>query len=159
MAWNEHTAIEEAAIAAPSVLMVRLPEDEQTETLHRIMKRFLLASDVAWWWEVLAVPSRTLEGYSAEDIPNICSDPDVEIFFLPCDTRPLLVYRTTPRSSLMILNECPFFEYALVAHDLSWIIIENHHGAFIVAGDFDRLNLPDSEQGGGGNRLSPVPHL
>jgi hypothetical protein len=146
MAWNEHTVIAEAAISIPEAVMTRIPEEVQADTLQRITDKFLFASDAAWWWEVLDVPNRTLSGRSVADIPNICPDPDAAIYFVPCDTRPLIVYRSTPRSSTRILNECPFFEYALIADDMSWMLIENHHGAFIVAGDLSRLNLTNSEQ-------------
>ena len=145
MAWNEHTVIAEAAISIPEAVMTRIPDEVQADTLQRITDKFLFASDAAWWWEVLNVPNRTLPGRSVGDILDICPDPDAAIYFVPCDTRPLIVYRSTPLSSTRILNECPFFEYALIAVDLSWMLIENHHGAFIVAGDLSHLNLTKSE--------------
>jgi hypothetical protein len=36
-------------------------------------------------------------------------------------------------------------EYAVVADDLAWMLIENHHGAFFVAGDVGQLNLAFSK--------------
>ncbi len=145
MAWNEHSVIAEATTSFPGVTMIRLPDEEQPDVLRQIMDRFLFASDAAWWWEVLNEPSLTLGGHSVSDIPKVCPDPHAPIYFVPCDTRPLVVYRTTPHSTELTLNECPFFEYALVALDLSWMIIENHHGAFIVAGQIERLNIARSK--------------
>lgn len=127
--------------------MILLEGAEGADILTQIMDRFLIARDAAWWWEVLKVPCRTLPGKSLEDVPGICPDPGAEVYLVPCDSWPLEVYRTTPHSAARVLGECPCMEYAVVAADLSWMIIENHHGAFFVAGDFAQLHLAGSKPG------------
>ena len=70
--------------------------------------------------------------YLSALVPN----PNDSIWFIAEDDElPFYpVYEATPRAIEMLIGECSFFEYYLVAKDMSWLLCENHHDCLIGVG-------------------------
>jgi hypothetical protein len=58
--------------------------------------------------------------------------PDTEEEWLP-------VYEMDVRQVELLINDCPGFEYYVVGHDFSWLIVETDHDQYMVCRDTDRL--------------------
>ncbi|MAS93355.1 MAG: hypothetical protein CMO55_09185 [Verrucomicrobiales bacterium] len=139
MSWNVHSEITGAKerLGGLKLIFDLLPDHEQESLLLRIKARFLEIPSPRWWWEHLKLPQRTLEGVTAMDLPVVCPDREAVVWLIPCDEKNELIYQTTPVSAKEVLGECFLFEYAIVAEDLAWLMIENHHGEFVVTGDLE----------------------
>jgi hypothetical protein len=94
-----------------------------------------------WWWEALkqpvfystpAEPISFIRGLLPSHDPvwfvaeEAAADKKVGNFWL---------YEGTVSAVCAVLQECPAFEYYIVAKNLSWLICENHHCQVIASGE------------------------
>ena len=58
--------------------------------------------------------------------------PDTETEWLP-------VYEIDAGDVEKLIDDCPGFEYYVVAKDFSWLVVETHHDQYYVCREFDEL--------------------
>lgn len=115
-----------------------LPEQDQVVVKH-IEDKFVEFHHIIWWWEHLRqldfvathIPD---EGWSNQLLPEDVAD----VWFVVeswGQKKQFSVYDVLSKHLQSILEECPYFEYYVVAKDLSWLIGENHHGYFFFVGE------------------------
>ena len=89
------------------------------------------------WWLSLRQPFEIFDS-SKSDVfriitQHIPSD-NLRCWFIPeTEQETLPVYDMDKHFIGLLLNECRFFEYYLVANDFSWLIVENDHNQVIVS--------------------------
>jgi hypothetical protein len=52
----------------------------------------------------------------------------------------LPVYEIDASNVEKLIDDCPGFEYYVVARDFSWMVVETHHNQFYVCRDSDALS-------------------
>jgi hypothetical protein len=145
--WTAQGEVDKAidSLGMTADQIAKVPPHEAREVLGRIKARFLKFPGVRFWWEWFALPYETLlpptdQGF--ELIPQITPEPAEKAWFIAGLTEDAkVVYECQPASLDRLLSECPFFEYAVVAKDLSWLVLENHHGCLFAVGDAAIENL------------------
>ena len=105
--------------------------NNKDELIKKIQEAFVLGNPRAWWMHLKRKPKvlhcENDNGYLRlnELVPSSVSDvwfvvdEDNEnkyLFYVPFNTVPDIV------------RECRYFEYYIVSHDLSWMLVENDHG-------------------------------
>lgn len=58
--------------------------------------------------------------------------PDTEAEWLP-------VYEIDVREIGKLIDDCPGFEYYVVALDFSWLVVETHHDQYLLCRESDKL--------------------
>jgi hypothetical protein len=126
-------------------LNVRLVEPHRFRAiLERILaERTNLTSDgisALWWWEALKPP--VAHSTPTEPISFIKGllPADEPVWFVAEEAGEKTVgnfwlYDSTVSAVCAVLQECPAFEYYLVAKKMNWLICENHHGQVIASGE------------------------
>lgn len=113
-----------------------LSPEEALERQIEIETRFLLPG-LDWWFERLKSGTAFWgKGYRLFDeraVRRLC--PAVDCFLLPIYDDDGEVFRTTTPVAARILAVSGYYEVALVAADLSWILIENHHQSLYGCGE------------------------
>jgi len=77
-----------------------------------------------------------------EKLNKNTDNPDKEVYLIADedeDGNALLVYKVFPNKIRIIIDNCRYFEYYIVADDFSWLIAENDHG------DIIECKKPDTE--------------
>jgi hypothetical protein len=132
----------------------RVDEPERSEVLGRVTGTFLNRPTATFWWEHLKVPAsswQTANGH--QHLPRLAPDAEAACWLITGLTDAddeKAVFRCTPALAPSVIAECPFFEYALVAPDLRWMVIENHHDFLIATGEaLERLDWLKAEESSG----------
>ncbi|MEO2090898.1 MAG: DUF6756 family protein [Gemmataceae bacterium] len=112
--------------------------DEAEDLLQRVRERYLGGRDPLFWWEHLPPD---VEGYNPPDgdaprlLPLLAPTPDEPAWLIVgLDDRRQGVYECPPTVIPELLGECAYFEYAVIGKDLSWLLLENHHGCLFASG-------------------------
>lgn len=133
-------------------LLTELPKDEAAAMRKRIEETFLVTPSYDWWWERLkegrSFWSET-PGWKAIDVIDAFSASG-PVWLLPVYDDKGEVFRVAMPLAVNILRRSKLSEYALVADDLSWILIVNHHDAVFGAGERAIEHLLALEQRAGG---------
>jgi hypothetical protein len=127
-------AIDELGLSSDKV--AELSADEALACRARIEEKFM-SPGYDWWWERLKSGVAFWEenagpGVMAE-LREVC--PDVPAWFLPVYQDHGEVFRARPTTAIAVLNNCRGMEFAIVAEDLSWIVILNHHDVVYGVGE------------------------
>jgi hypothetical protein len=141
-----HVAINRAiSVLALGDQVRELSSVEAENLLQQIQINFLTRSNALFWWEHL---SGEFERYTPPDdnayqfvatltpTPNECA-----LFIADLTGSAQTVYECVPEVVPLILGECPAFEYAVVAKDFTWLVIENHHGCLFAIGEVPMRRL------------------
>lgn len=82
-----------------------------------------------WWW-------RLKSDNLTELLRSLIGTDDGQAYLLVTDDEPppWPIYQGPWSALIGVVLEQHFFEYALVASDLSWIVFDTHHDELIVAG-------------------------
>ena len=117
-----------------------LSQNEAMEVQDEVTRRYVkVSTPCTWWWNL----SRPIdESYDRNTvrlssiIPTRAGScwliPDTEEEWLP-------VYELEMDQIEMLIDDCPGFEYYLVAKDFSWFIVETHHDQYYICRASDRL--------------------
>ncbi len=145
-----------------SELLTELPKAEATELRQRIEAAFLVPS-CDWWWERMksgrSYWSET-PGWKAIDVVAAFSATG-PVWLMPVHDDKGEVFRVAMPVAVDILRQSKLDEFALVAGDLSWMLIINHHDAVFGAGEraIQHLLMLEQRAGGmGGPTTRPPAH-
>ena len=140
-----------------SELLTELPKAEATELRQRIEGTFLVPS-YDWWWERMksgrSYWSET-PGWSPYNVLGAFSASG-PVWLMPVYDDKGEVFRAAMPIAIDILRKSKFDEFALVADDLSWMLIVNHHDAVFGSGARAIEHLLALEQRAGG-KGAPTP--
>ncbi len=111
--------------------------------LERIVaERTTLTKDgvsALWWWEALREPVSYSAPPDALTLIRSLLPSEEQVWFVAEDGSKKIgnfwLYEGTVAAACSVLQECPAFEYYLVAKKMSWLICENHHGQVIASGE------------------------
>ena len=145
--------IKEAAIElGMDEVLVELPATEAAELRARVQNRFLI-DGLDWWWERLK-SGRSLwmgsRGWNPMDvISELCIEDSVWLMPIYDDNGE--VFSAPMPWVVDILRGSSLDEFAVVASDLSWIVMVNHHDTVFGAGDrvISHLERLERRPGGG----------
>jgi hypothetical protein len=115
-----------------------LSDAESAQVVRQVLDKFVGGVQRTWWWEALgpgAVSRHVQDGFKL--VAEIVPAPDEIVWFIAedDDNSGFPVYEATPRAAQQVIGECAYFEYYLVAKDMSWLLCENHHDVLIGVGE------------------------
>jgi hypothetical protein len=122
----------------PSHVCRRLTDADARPVFERVLNSFVGGDDRRWWWEAFTgepVSRRVNDGWRL--LTQLVPDPDQPVWFIVEDDQlpSYPVYEATPTAIERVIGECVgFFEYYLVAKDMSWLLCENHHDHLVGVG-------------------------
>ena len=127
-----------ASLRVPDSQFRALKDAEAETVFHQALAKFVEGGDRRWWWEAFvgkAVSHQVSDGWKL--ISRIVPRLNEHVWFIAEeDTLPHYpVFDATPEAVEKVVGECFFFEYYLVAKDLTWLICENHHDYLIAVGE------------------------
>jgi hypothetical protein len=100
------------------------------------MALYVQGNPQSWWqslrghYEVVPPQKGGFKGRLSQLMPTGQQD----CYFIPeTGEEDLRVYRGSMLTICAVIDDCPFFEYYILAPDLSWLAIENDHNALIIA--------------------------
>lgn len=116
--------------------------DRPEKIISEIKHTYVNGNPMAWW---LSLKNRQNtftytdnSGYKnilriVSEIFNDKKTINENVFFIADEDNECMYLYNIPLQSLAgIIENCRYFEYYIVAHDLSWLICENDHGDLIV---------------------------
>jgi hypothetical protein len=111
--------------------------------LERIVaERTTLAKDgtsALWWWGALRPPVSYSTPADALTLIRRLMPSEEQVWFVAEDGSKKIgnfwLYEGTVAAACSVLQECPSFEYYLVAKKMDWLICENHHGQVFASGE------------------------
>jgi len=121
----------EDATASLGLNARRLSTSDARVVTSRARSKFVVGNPRVWWlslrppWQVLSSEDRNTSDVFPSCPAKILLVPETEI-----DEPP--VYELSPVDIDGLLGSCPFFEYYVLAPDLSWIVVESDHNQFFV---------------------------
>jgi hypothetical protein len=124
------TWITEAARA--NNLPLRRISPAEGSALVRNAQAIFVEDDPRRWWLSLKLPyTQTTCGEAA--LTDLLPSTDGTCLLLPeTDTADLPVYEVDARHVEALIKDCPYFEYYVLAKDLSWLVAESDHNVFFV---------------------------
>ena len=127
------TELESEIIDAFGLAGVALCKIENPDAILQAIKSIYVADDPSAWWTHLKHRKKIFKfenntGYL--HLEEICSPSNGDVWLVIDDQDMLLYCAPLPKVKL-IIGECRYFEYYVVANDFSWLISENDHGDLI----------------------------
>lgn len=119
------------AIKTLSIGAQKLSEEEASEIVAAARDRFVQGNPASWWQAL----KLKFDWVSSEGLPleSVLPETGSEIYFVPeTEEDALPVYKLPSCDLSKLIGECAFFEYYVLALDLSWLLIENDHNAYYV---------------------------
>ncbi len=122
----------ESAAISTGLPIERLPTDRAAEIERRARQRFVTDNPRAWWMSL----SGSCEHFDAKEhkLEDVLPAGAAKCWLIAetGSTSGLPVYSLDVRNLSAVLDECPYFEYYVVAEDFSWLIAESDHNVFFV---------------------------
>lgn len=138
--------IESAAISI-GLPIERLSTDRAAEIERRARQRFVRENPRAWWMSL----SGSCEHFNANEykLEDVLPAGSAKCWLIAetGSTSGLPVYSLDASSVSAVLDECPYFEYYVVAADFSWLVAESDHNILFVC----RSGIPDQVVQSGSN--------
>jgi hypothetical protein len=130
----------EAAVNHLKIPIRKLPADEALLVQKEAMSRYVKINDPRVWWLNLTRPVDEYYDRAAVRLSQILPRNDGTCWLIPeTGTTLLPVYEIAPHLIQMLIEDCPGFEYNIVAKDYSWLVIETDHDQYYVIRDSDNL--------------------
>ena len=121
-----HNAINASMVNASQVddSVAKCITDEAT-------RRFVIGLPRAWWMN-LALPAETFDS-TVSSFLDIVPDGNCRCWLIPeVEDATWPVFDAFVGDIPQIIDDCPFFEYYVVAKDFSWMVAESDHNVFFV---------------------------
>ncbi|MFC0397417.1 DUF6756 family protein [Paraburkholderia rhizosphaerae] len=104
---------------------------DKKELLEKIQRTFVAGDPRAWWLSFKIKPAvlhcEDNNGYLR--ISELAPTSTKNVWFVVDESNEeKFVFDVPVQAIAEIIKECRYFEYYVVAHDLSWLIAENDHG-------------------------------
>lgn len=130
--------LDELDAAAKGVGRVaRLDDDVSDRIASEIADRYVEHRTSVYWWEWLKIGAERCSYAQADGLhvlaTMVASDVDALLVVTDDQARPWPIYAGSTEDLISVLRDCRFFEYMLVAHDLSRVIFDTHHNELIRA--------------------------
>jgi|SRR5579864_388885 len=118
----------------------KLSSDEAKSVLNKAMSRYVKITDPRVWWLNLAKPVDEYYERSTVKLSEILPDSCGSCWLIPeTDTNLLPVYEVYANAIERLIDDCPGFEYNIVAKDFCWLVIETDHDQYYVCRNYDKL--------------------
>jgi len=115
--------------------VTELPADAAVAVAMRAMGTFVVGDPRAWWLS-LKLPARQVEvppGSGFDYLRGAWPIGHSRAYFIPEDeTGKYRVLDATLDGVVRLLQDCPFFEFYVVAKDFSWLLAESDHNVLWV---------------------------
>jgi len=111
----------------------KLPEQNAKLVMEAARRRYVSGNPRVWWLD-LKKPIEEQYDSRSIDLTSIMPDKSGTCWFIP-ETEAWTVYEVDITQIQRLLNDCPLFEYNLLARDFSWLVIETDHNMFYVCRD------------------------
>ena len=121
-----------------------VPEEIENKDyiINQILSTYVNGNPRAWWLslkgkkEIIDYTDDSAYLHLVDTIKKIEEkqfDPNKSIYFIiDDDNEQMYIYIMNPLCVKSVIESCQYFEYYVVALDLSWLIAENDHGQLIV---------------------------
>jgi hypothetical protein len=108
--------------------------DRAAEIEALAKRRFVKGNPRAWWMSL----SGSCEHFNSKEhrLADIVPTGATKCWLIAetGSSSGLPVYSIAPSDVPSVLDECPYFEYYLVAEDFSWLVAESDHNVLFVCG-------------------------
>lgn len=95
-------------------------------------RSIFVSGDPRAWWMALKLPFRELQS-SGIGLTAVLPSVEGSCWLIPeIEGTDLSVFKLGARVVESLINECPFFEYYVLADDLAWLVAESDHNVFYV---------------------------
>ena len=127
----------DSAIRNHDLQISKLPREQAQELLDETRAKFLQDNPRAWWMALKVKPtSLSSEGRPLSMVVPVTA---ADLFFIPeIDEEALPVYRAQLARLERLIEECPFFEYYVVAPGKQWLLVESDHNEYFLCLDTDQ---------------------
>lgn len=133
------TWIEEAA-QHKSILIRKLPMEEAISVQREVISRYVKTSSPSTWWWNLARPIDEHYDRNSVKLASVIPIKSGACWLIPdTEAQWLPVYEIDAGQVEKIIDDCPGFEYYVVAKDFSWFLVETHHDEYYLCRDSDKL--------------------
>jgi hypothetical protein len=122
------------------LLLKKLHQEEAISVQREITARYVTTSAPCTWWENLKRPID--EHYDRKTVKLLSIMPTKSglCWLIPdTETEWLPVYEIHAQQVQTLIDDCPGFEYYVVAKDFSWLIVETHNDEYYVCRESDKL--------------------
>lgn len=114
-----------------SLALRELPPTEAGQ-LYETAKGIYVRGNPRAWWLDLALPCEQFDS-SKTTLSNVVPVKVGKVWLLPETEREPIAYEVDDVADLeKLLAECPYFEYYVLAHDLTWLVAESDHNVYFV---------------------------
>jgi hypothetical protein len=126
------------AVSAQTGGVTKLSADAAGAYVQGIATLYVADQTRLRWWESLKVPTERFIYGDADGLSKLAElvENQKEVLLVVTDDEepPWSVYGGDMRNIINILRGCRFFEYILVAQDMSWIVFDTHLNELVCAG-------------------------
>ena len=136
---NEITELEKELKAACELAGITVDEiQNRDEVIQGIKNKFVIGDPRAWWNHLKFHPKiyefESNTGYL--HLEDVAPTLEGNIWFIVDEDNELMYLYKMPLNKVkVIIGECRYFEYYVVAENFSWLIAENDHGNLLLTKD------------------------
>jgi hypothetical protein len=139
--WTERAEVERSIreLALDQKLRA-IPDREATALYGALEERFSSRTGARWIWEhfrgahAFLTPSKE-QNQSYQALRRVVPAANDLLFIPGSDEDDVCAFRGDLDSILLVIGDCPYFEYCIFPSDLCWLVGENHHGSLFAAGE------------------------
>ena len=105
----------------------------RAEILQTIKDKFVKGDPRAWWTSLNYPPQiHEFEGNTGYlHLEELMSSSDEDVWFIADEDNEFMhLYEMPLKKAKDVIGACRYFEYYVVAKDLSWLMAENDHGKY-----------------------------
>jgi hypothetical protein len=118
----------------------KLSANEAESVQKKAMSRYVKITNPRVWWLNLAKPVDEYYDRSTVKLSDILPENCESCWLIPeTDADLLPVYEIYASAIERLIEDCPGFEYNIVAKDFSWLVIETDHDQYYVCRNHDKL--------------------
>jgi hypothetical protein len=113
--------------------VVEMSRDSATEVASKAKDRFVSGDPTSWWMALRGEYQRV--NSKLFSLSMLFPNPATNAYLIPnTEEEELPVYEGSIEDFEKVLNDCPFFEYCVVATDNSWAVVESDHNEYFLCG-------------------------
>lgn len=126
--------IEEAA-RSQNLSLRKLPERDAILVEDAARAHYVRDHPCVWWLGLSKPISQRYDSRSVNLLSVVLQKTGTCRLIPETESEHLPVYEVEVSQVEMIIRECPFFEYNLVAMNFSWLVVETDHNEFYICRD------------------------
>jgi hypothetical protein len=116
----------------------KVQPDVAASYVQQLMDMYVADPSRLWWWEALKVPSDHLRYGDTDSLNMLASlidEKECSILIVTDDSPPPWpIYCGRTEGLIEMLRNSGFFEYAIAAEDLSWVVFDTHMNELVRIG-------------------------